>query len=997
MRSVESVLAGVLGIAILVSLSGSPAFGDLPADIAVNGGSTATVSLSITLTSDLGTETQTDSVTVAVGGGGSILLRPDYEPFDGVDLTSMQFVLGNGTLNYEFLCTPAFGCVDVTVNLNNISATLAQLTGASIIGTGRADFFAPWNLRADYSIESILFSSSGNVDTTESVNFGTTWVATGGNIFVHELTLGSIASEVPGDGLPDGVQVNLVTQVNLNNAAMGGSYDEPPPAACGSGGPCNSMHIDAGCDDINCCIAVCEADFYCCENPWDFSCMSLALQTCGLAPENDSCGNPREVGLGRHPFTILNATTDGQGLITECQSTGQNNSFINDIWFTYTATANNGVLVSTCGLVDFDTQLAVYEQCNGSLIACNNDGEGCAGGHSRLGFVGYAGATYLIRVGGVIGSGSGELDIAWGDVATPPPAISVGWLDSTGGNNHHYALYAIDAYSTYADVLEAAQRFGGYPATITSPQEQAFINWNMPATLRGGPTALGLYQEGDDEPTGGWRWVSREPLDWTNWRAGEPNEHLGLPEDWGMIYPDGTWNDNQNYFGNVLIEFDEDPELSTVTWPVEEGGNGHAYEAVILPQRVSWDEARVYAIARGGTLVCMETSEEADFVYENLASFVPLWTMTDFNGGPWIGLLKDQGVWQWLSGTPMDWPGWGPSEPNGTGDRASWYGSTEFFDAYSEDYTGTPSGALFGAAEYADVFGNNRLKLVADSFQSTWGSWVSPPMEGTLSAFQASFRFSFKNENGGPGDGFSFFWGDMSDTSKNRAQGGEWGVLGFLEDGEGLTVGVRAYPDGGQNGVDGRWGGAQFVQAPFDFSSVTYDDYQQAGQAENMPMMRVDWSADSGVSISIALPSQNPQILYSEEGSGELSGIDPTGWNFGFAGRNGSIDMDILIGDLVVNYQYVPTSGSNEGGPRNTFDDTYDSNERTSLVIEYVAEESCLGDLNDDGIVNGADLGLLLGAWGSCPGSPCLGDLNNDGQVNGADLGLMLGAWGLCP
>jgi hypothetical protein len=40
--------------------------------------------------------------------------------------------------------------------------------------------------------------------------------------------------------------------------------------------------------------------------------------------------------------------------------------------------------------------------------------------------------------------------------------------------------------------------------------------------------------------------------------------------------------------------------------------------------------------------------------------------------------------------------------------------------------------------------------------------------------------------------------------------------------------------------------------------------------------------------------------------------------------------------------------------------------------------------------VNGADLGLLLGAWGST--GP--GDLNGDGTVNGADLGLLLGAWG---
>jgi hypothetical protein len=57
----------------------------------------------------------------------------------------------------------------------------------------------------------------------------------------------------------------------------------------------------------------------------------------------------------------------------------------------------------------------------------------------------------------------------------------------------------------------------------------------------------------------------------------------------------------------------------------------------------------------------------------------------------------------------------------------------------------------------------------------------------------------------------------------------------------------------------------------------------------------------------------------------------------------------------------------------------------------------CIGDLTGDGLVNGADLGILLGSWGTCPpeGS-CIGDVTGDGQVTGADLGLLLGSWGEC-
>ncbi|MFG0273931.1 MAG: hypothetical protein ACF8QF_02620 [Phycisphaerales bacterium] len=47
-------------------------------------------------------------------------------------------------------------------------------------------------------------------------------------------------------------------------------------------------------------------------------------------------------------------------------------------------------------------------------------------------------------------------------------------------------------------------------------------------------------------------------------------------------------------------------------------------------------------------------------------------------------------------------------------------------------------------------------------------------------------------------------------------------------------------------------------------------------------------------------------------------------------------------------------------------------------------------DLNLNGRVDGADLGLLLSAWGS---DDLVSDLNADGVVDGADLGLLCGAW----
>ena len=54
---------------------------------------------------------------------------------------------------------------------------------------------------------------------------------------------------------------------------------------------------------------------------------------------------------------------------------------------------------------------------------------------------------------------------------------------------------------------------------------------------------------------------------------------------------------------------------------------------------------------------------------------------------------------------------------------------------------------------------------------------------------------------------------------------------------------------------------------------------------------------------------------------------------------------------------------------------------------------TCVGDINEDGIVDGADLTILLGAWGTADAAA---DLNGDGLVDGADLTILLGAWGAC-
>ncbi|MBC22590.1 MAG: hypothetical protein CMJ32_01565 [Phycisphaerae bacterium] len=56
-------------------------------------------------------------------------------------------------------------------------------------------------------------------------------------------------------------------------------------------------------------------------------------------------------------------------------------------------------------------------------------------------------------------------------------------------------------------------------------------------------------------------------------------------------------------------------------------------------------------------------------------------------------------------------------------------------------------------------------------------------------------------------------------------------------------------------------------------------------------------------------------------------------------------------------------------------------------------DECCFGDMTDDQMVNGEDIGYLLSAWST---SDSQADLDQSGIVDGADLAMLLSNWGMC-
>jgi hypothetical protein len=88
------------------------------------------------------------------------------------------------------------------------------------------------------------------------------------------------------------------------------------------------------------------------------------------------------------------------------------------------------------------------------------------------------------------------------------------------------------------------------------------------------------------------------------------------------------------------------------------------------------------------------------------------------------------------------------------------------------------------------------------------------------------------------------------------------------------------------------------------------------------------------------------------------------------------------------------TTSSTSATPWND-PDTFSTEDELKQDAEAADKQAdCRCDLDADGKVDGADMGILFGSWGQ---GRSLADINRDGTVDSSDLGLMLGAFGACP
>jgi hypothetical protein len=168
----------------------------------------------------------------------------------------------------------------------------------------------------------------------------------------------------------------------------------------------------------------------------------------GEIPFPDECSTAQEVTNGTWPFSTIEGTTSSDSYNEDQCTDTYLGVMTNDVWFRYEACASGSMTVSTCDIVDFDTDLVVYEGDCSSLtqISCNGDGDGCGGYSSILTTNVTEGATYLIRIGGwgdsSIGSGDVHIDGPEGNCTTP----CEGDINEDGAVNVSDLLMVIDQW-----------------------------------------------------------------------------------------------------------------------------------------------------------------------------------------------------------------------------------------------------------------------------------------------------------------------------------------------------------------------------------------------------------------------------------------------------------------------------------------------------------------------------------------------------------------------
>jgi hypothetical protein len=150
------------------------------------------------------------------------------------------------------------------------------------------------------------------------------------------------------------------------------------------------------------------------------------------------------------------------------------------------------------------------------------------------------------------------------------------------------------------------------------------------------------------------------------------------------------------------------------------------------------------------------------------------------------------------------------------------------------------------------------------------------------------------------------------------------------------------------------------------------------GLAADGPMPTLGWQ-DAGPYDSVPglLPTDFTRPLHPDVHENSLVGLGFNELLDAYDGSGGGLGIDLE------NYGLEAIRFIRFRNPSNMQSPEIDA-------VADVRSEGIPGDLDNDGLVRGTDVGLMLAAWAT---SNSAADLNSNGIVDGPDMGLLLAGW----
>lgn len=386
-----------------------------------------------------------------------------------------------------------------------------------------------------------------------------------------------------------------------------------------------------------------------------------------------------------------------------------------------------------------------------------------------------------------------------------------------------------------------------------------------------------------------------------------------------------------------------------VQWRVQDGGNGHWYR--FDEHHMNWEAKRIAAVAEGGLLACIGSRSENEFV----RSLIPP------EDAAYLGAIRTSTGWVWVSGEPWVFTNWNSGEPNGSTvgevvwlerDSGGWNDHTQSYSIQGAVIEWSADCNRDGIVDYGQCRDG--------SLPDFDGNNVPDCCEQGVPCALGAYPVEWRTEDGGNGHwyqtrrtatrtNFDFKVAAAREIGADLASIADLGENTFVFDvtrASGLSAGRACIGGRRCGGCEWRW---------VDGTSWEFEPWG-AGEPGNPGDVHVE------MFISIGTPSKWADV-WDFDGSERAYVVE---WSADCDG-DGTVDFgQILRGD------------------------------RPDLNANGVPDGcECYADLNDDGVVQGADLGIMLASWGSVQAGVAA-DINRDGAVDGTDLGLLLSGWGPC-